>query len=89
MFDPAILRITTKSSAAAWRRFRAAEAATGEIVAYTDSDCVADPDWLTYLVAKMEAGKVSPPAAGRISRRPRTVWCRPRSRCRRAGRPTC
>jgi glycosyltransferase involved in cell wall biosynthesis len=33
-----------------------AEAATGEIVAYTDSDCVADPDWLTYLVAKMEAG---------------------------------
>ncbi len=31
-----------------------AEAATGEIVAYTDSDCVADPDWLTYLVARME-----------------------------------
>ncbi|HVJ54033.1 MAG TPA: glycosyltransferase [Aliidongia sp.] len=33
-----------------------AEAATGEIVAYTDSDCVADKDWLTYLVAKMEHG---------------------------------
>ncbi|HXQ49773.1 MAG TPA: glycosyltransferase [Stellaceae bacterium] len=32
-----------------------AEAATGEIVAYTDSDCVADADWLAYLVAKMEA----------------------------------
>jgi glycosyltransferase involved in cell wall biosynthesis len=31
-----------------------AEAATGEIVAYTDSDCVADPDWLSYLVATME-----------------------------------
>src|SRR5579884_3350784 len=31
-----------------------AEAASGEIVAYTDSDCVADPDWLTYLVGKME-----------------------------------
>jgi glycosyltransferase involved in cell wall biosynthesis len=30
-----------------------AEAASGEIVAYTDSDCVADPDWLTYLVGKM------------------------------------
>src|ERR1700720_1160145 len=30
-----------------------AEAATGEIVAYTDTDCVADPDWLTYLVGKM------------------------------------
>ncbi len=36
-----------------------AEAATGEIVAYTDSDCVADPDWLTYLVAKMEASGVA------------------------------
>src|ERR1700720_2399689 len=36
-----------------------AEAATGEIGAYTDSDCVADPDWLTYLVAKMEAGNLA------------------------------
>ena len=36
-----------------------AEAATGEIVAYTDSDCVADPDWLTYLVAKMEANNLA------------------------------
>jgi O-antigen biosynthesis protein len=35
-----------------------AEAATGEIVAYTDSDCVADPDWLSYLVAKMEASNL-------------------------------
>ena len=31
-----------------------AEAATGEIVAYTDSDCVADPDWLAYLVGAMQ-----------------------------------
>jgi GT2 family glycosyltransferase len=35
-----------------------AEAATGEIVAYTDSDCVVDPDWLTYLVARMEAANL-------------------------------
>jgi glycosyltransferase involved in cell wall biosynthesis len=27
-----------------------AAAATGEIVAYTDSDCVPDPDWLAFLV---------------------------------------
>ena len=31
-----------------------AQAATGEIVAYTDSDCVADADWLGYLVGTME-----------------------------------
>jgi GT2 family glycosyltransferase len=28
-------------------------AATGEVVAFTDSDCVVDPDWLTYLVGEM------------------------------------
>src|SRR6516162_871452 len=36
-----------------------AEAASGEIVAYTDSDCVADPDWLNYLVAKMEVSNLA------------------------------
>src|SRR6185437_13735911 len=36
-----------------------AEAATGTIVAYTDSDCVADPDWLTYLVGKMVASSLA------------------------------
>ena len=30
-------------------------AATGEIVAYTDSDCFADPDWLTHLVHQLDA----------------------------------
>jgi O-antigen biosynthesis protein len=28
--------------------------ATGEVVAYTDSDCLADPDWLTLLVDQLE-----------------------------------
>jgi glycosyltransferase involved in cell wall biosynthesis len=36
-----------------------ADAATGEIVAYTDSDCVADPDWLSYLVAKMQTSDLA------------------------------
>jgi GT2 family glycosyltransferase len=27
-------------------------AATGDIIAYTDCDCMADPDWLTHLVAR-------------------------------------
>ena len=30
-----------------------ADAATGEVVAYTDSDCYADPDWLALLVAAL------------------------------------
>ncbi|MCC6850455.1 MAG: glycosyltransferase [Deltaproteobacteria bacterium] len=35
------------------------EAASGDIVAYTDSDCVVDRDWLTYLVYKFQAGFVA------------------------------
>jgi glycosyltransferase involved in cell wall biosynthesis len=30
------------------------QTATGEIIAYTDSDCFADPDWLTHLVCQLE-----------------------------------
>src|SRR5262249_14509489 len=33
-----------------------AEHATGEIVAYIDSDAFADPDWLRHLVATMRSG---------------------------------
>jgi GT2 family glycosyltransferase len=29
-------------------------AATGEVIAYTDSDCVVDPDWLTLLVHQLQ-----------------------------------
>ncbi len=32
--------------------------ACGEIVAYTDADCVVDPDWLTYLLATLERDDV-------------------------------
>jgi GT2 family glycosyltransferase len=37
-------------------------ASTGEIIAYTDSDCVVDPDWLHYLVASFLSSGL--PAAG-------------------------
>ena len=30
-------------------------ASTGEIIAFTDSDCTADADWLTYLVARFQS----------------------------------
>jgi glycosyltransferase involved in cell wall biosynthesis len=49
-------------------------AATGEVVAFTDSDCIADKDWLSYLVQTLESGdyaavggpNVSPPAHDRV-----------------------
>lgn len=46
------------------------QAARGEVIAYTDSDCMADKDWLYYLVGTLEQGdyvavggpNISPPA---------------------------
>jgi O-antigen biosynthesis protein len=46
-------------------------ASTGEVIAYTDSDCMADKDWLYYLVGTLEQGEytavggpnISPPAS--------------------------
>ncbi len=46
------------------------QAAKGEIIAYTDSDCMADPDWLYFLVGTLTSGayagvggpNISPPA---------------------------
>ena len=29
------------------------ECATGAVIAYTDSDCIADPDWLIHLVHQL------------------------------------
>jgi O-antigen biosynthesis protein len=51
------------------RNVGAAEA-TGDVLAYTDSDCMADPDWLYHLVGTMLSGdyagvggpNISPPA---------------------------
>ena len=49
-------------------------AAKGEIIAYTDSDCMADPDWLYFMVGTLLSGdfggvggpNISPPAANWI-----------------------
>src|SRR4029077_17400913 len=42
--------------------------ATGAVVAYTDSDCFADPDWLTLLVEQLEHSGAA--AVGRPNRTP-------------------
>ena len=67
---------------------RASRPRDGEIVVFTDSDCVVDPDWLHYLVAKLPPDRArggrrpQPAAAGRLARWP------PASPRPRGGRPT-
>jgi glycosyltransferase involved in cell wall biosynthesis len=48
------------------------ESATGEIVAYTDSDCYADPDWLMHLVYQLE--KTDAAAVGGPNLTPSDGW---------------
>lgn len=51
-----------------------AAAAKGDVFAYTDSDCMADPDWLYYLIGTLTSGdyagvggpNVSPPARNAV-----------------------
>jgi cellulose synthase/poly-beta-1,6-N-acetylglucosamine synthase-like glycosyltransferase len=46
--------------------------ATGSIVAYTDSDCFVDKDWLTHLVHQLERGNAA--AVGGPNLAPRDGW---------------
>ncbi|MFN8625380.1 MAG: glycosyltransferase [Candidatus Binatia bacterium] len=66
--------ISQKNEGLSVARNVGAQCATGEIIAYTDSDCVVDPDWLTYLAYKFVHGgfvavggpNLSPPEDARI-----------------------
>lgn len=67
---PKVQNIVQKNMGLSYARNVGARAATGEIIAYTDSDCMADPDWLYYLVGTILSGEyagvggpnISPPA---------------------------
>lgn len=67
---PWIVSIRQENKGLSVARNVGGHAATGEILAYTDSDCMADPDWLYYLVHTLTSGEyagvggpnISPPA---------------------------
>ena len=67
---PWIISVRQENKGLSVARNVGAATATGEILAYTDSDCMADPDWLYYLVGTLLSGdfagvggpNISPPA---------------------------
>ena len=71
---PGFIGIVQTNMGLSYARNAGAHAATGEIFAYTDSDCMADPDWLYYLVGTLISGdyvgvggpNIAPPAANWI-----------------------
>ena len=69
--QPKLVPVRQKNMGLSYARNVGAHTATGEILAYTDGDCMADPDWLYYLVGTLLGGpyagvggpNISPPAA--------------------------
>ncbi|HEY5792704.1 MAG TPA: glycosyltransferase [Chthoniobacterales bacterium] len=67
---PWVKNIRQENKGLSFARNVGAYASTGEIIAYTDSDCMADPDWLYYLAGTLLSGdyagvggpNISPPA---------------------------
>ena len=68
--NPWITYLRQENSGLSMARNVGARAATGEVLAYTDSDCMADPQWLYFMVGTLLSGayagvggpNVSPPA---------------------------
>jgi len=67
---PWIVSIRQENKGLSFARNVGARAAKGDVIVYTDSDCMADPDWLYYLVGTLLSGdyagvggpNISPPA---------------------------
>ncbi|MEP6974347.1 MAG: glycosyltransferase [Spartobacteria bacterium] len=67
---PNVRYIRQDNHGLSYARNAGAAAAQGEVLAYTDSDCMADPDWLYYLIGTLVSGdyagvggpNISPPA---------------------------
>ncbi|MEI6032880.1 MAG: glycosyltransferase [Verrucomicrobiae bacterium] len=67
---PWIVAIRQDNKGLSFARNVGAHAAKGDVIVYTDSDCMADPDWLYYLIGTLLSGSyagvggpnISPPA---------------------------
>ena len=71
---PDFQNIVQPNMGLSYARNAGAHAATGEVFAYTDSDCMPDPDWLYFMVGTLISGdyagvggpNISPPAVNWI-----------------------
>jgi glycosyltransferase involved in cell wall biosynthesis len=71
---PPFIGVVQRNMGLSYARNVGASASSGEILAYTDGDCMPDADWLYYLVATLLSGEyagvggpnISPPAVNSI-----------------------
>ena len=67
---PWIKNVRQENKGLSFARNVGAHESTGDVIVYTDSDCMADPDWLYYLIGTLLSGdfagvggpNISPPA---------------------------
>jgi glycosyltransferase involved in cell wall biosynthesis len=67
---PWVKNIRQENKGLSFARNVGAHASSGDVIVYTDSDCMADPDWLYYLIGTLLSGdfagvggpNISPPA---------------------------
>ena len=72
--SPGFVNVVQKNMGLSYARNVGAHSASGEVLAYTDSDCMPDPDWLYYMIVVLTSGdyagvggpNVSPPAVNWI-----------------------
>ena len=55
---PWVVNIRQENSGLSVARNVGRRAATGEVIAYTDSDCMADPEWLYFMVGTLLSGRL-------------------------------
>ena len=73
---PWVINIRQENSGLSAARNVGARAATGEVIAYTDSDCMADPEWLYFMVGTLLSGDFAG-VGGPNSRLPPRTGSRP------------
>ena len=70
---PAVRYIHQEAAGLSVARNTGAAAATGAIFAYTDDDCIADPDWLTYLTRALTDPIMSAAGGPNVPPPPKTL----------------
>ncbi len=70
---PAVRLVTMPHGGLSAARNRGAREATGDLIAYTDDDCLVDPDWLAYVAAAFSDPEVVAAGGPNIPPKPRNL----------------
>ncbi len=70
------LYFTGGGKGANYARNLGVKASSGDIIAFTDSDCVAHPDWLLWIHRELSSGEYAAVAGTTLAANPESFWSR-------------